>query len=68
MTTAHITRTTIAPGDLVTVHILRNPRGDADAYTGIVWRNRPDVGLDITEDGRTLSGWSWNIIARVERH
>jgi hypothetical protein len=53
----------IVPGDRVTVHV------GTDAYTGIVWRNRGyDLDLDITEDGRTHSGWSWNLISRVDIH
>lgn len=54
MSTATTTQV-VSPGRLVKV-----------TYTGIVWRNRPGIDLDITEDGRTVSGWDWASIDRVE--
>lgn len=64
METATASSIIITPGQLVTVWVRSYP--NPEPYTGIVYRNRPDIDLDITEDGRTCSGWSWNIIERVE--
>lgn len=54
----------LAPGQLVTVWV----RGQAglDMFTGTVTSNDPLLGLDITEDDRSRSGWSWDLIDRVD--